>query len=153
MSIYLSLLSAAILGTSANATQTATELSDLNGRWVPKSAILGGQPMPEPVLAGMSLQINDGSYLVNVAGQLDRGELSVQADANPPRMEIISRAGPTAGSRFRAIYRIDGDRLLICYDLSGQDYPKEFSSTAGTQEYLVDYVRDQSEAEQSTPEG
>ncbi len=51
-------------------------------------------------------------------------------------------SGVDRGKTFLSIYEIKGDRMRICYDLSGQKYPAEFKSTKGTQLFLVNYRRE-----------
>ncbi|MEM1082001.1 MAG: TIGR03067 domain-containing protein [Pseudomonadota bacterium] len=115
-------------------------LSPLQGDWAPTEATLGGQPMPQSLLESMSLTIDETAYTVDLAGQIDRGTISLDDSVTPPRMRIISEEGANAGSEFLAIYSFVGEVLTICYDLTGSAYPEGMVSPAGTQQFLVRYV-------------
>jgi len=113
----------------------------VQGNWKPASAELAGQPMPEAILKVISLKLDHGRYEVSVGGQPDRGTYTLDSAAKPKGMTITGTEGPNKGRVFPAIYDITGDKLRICYDLSGAKRPTEFKSIAGTKLYLVTYSR------------
>ncbi len=47
--------------------------------------------------------------------------------------------GPNKGKTFLAIYKLDGDKLVICYDLTGKARPKEFKTEPKSMLFLVTY--------------
>ena len=73
--------------------------------------------------------------------QSDSGEYAVIPDSVPAGMDVRGRAGPNAGKTIPAIFKVQGDTLTICYDLSGKARPTDFRSEAGTQLFLVRYTR------------
>jgi uncharacterized protein (TIGR03067 family) len=113
----------------------------LNGTWIPIDAELGGRPFPGDVLKTLTLVVKDGQYTVDWAGVVDKGTLSVEPTANPKTMDITGTEGPSEGRRFFAIYEFKGDTLRICYDVGGTDRPTEFKTAVGTQQFLVNYRR------------
>ena len=137
--MLLGLLGACMTTTNNNDISDLNDLKSMQGLWKPNSAVLSGQAMPDVVLQGMSLEITEDNYTVLAAGSKDQGTLTL--DETLKQMQIFSLAGPNQGKALTAIYKLEDDRLSICYDLSGQSFPDDFTSEPGTQNYLVIYTR------------
>ena len=71
----------------------------------------------------------------------DRGSVKLDPAATPKAMDITGTDGPNKGKTLLAIYELDGDRLKICYDLSGKNRPTAFQTTNGSLLFLVTYQR------------
>jgi uncharacterized protein (TIGR03067 family) len=111
----------------------------LQGVWKPVTAVLGGQPMPLPVLKAITLRITNDLYEVSEGEpEPDRGKWTLDSASEPT---ITSTNGPNRGQTFPAICELEGEKLRVCYDLSGANRPREFKSIKGTQLYLVTYER------------
>ena len=102
---------------------------------------MAGQPLPEAVLKSIRLKLDQGKYEVYVGGNPDKGSYTIDSTSKPKGMTITGTEGPNRGKTFPAIYELKGDKLRICYDLSGAKRPTEFKSLAGTKLYLVTYSR------------
>ncbi|MSR43053.1 MAG: TIGR03067 domain-containing protein [Pedosphaera sp.] len=129
------------MAASLAAAEPPEDAKEVQGSWKPDKAELGGQPLPDAVLKLISLKLDKGKYEVSVGGKLDKGNYSIDPASKPKGMSITGTEGPNNGKTFPAIYELKGDRLRICYDLSGAKQPAEFKSVAGTQLYLVTYSR------------
>ncbi len=132
------LVSAATLVTVA---AEAPDIKALEGAWTPTKAELAGQAWPDTVLKTISLKLHHGQYDVSVAGQPDKGTYTIDSSTQPKGMTITGTEGPNKGRIFPAIYELEGERLRICYDLSGKQRPAEFKTTVATRLYLVTYER------------
>ena len=137
--LYIALVLA--LSLTAFAAEPTDDAKALRGTWSPTKAELGGRPMPDAVLKSISLKLDKGKYEVFVGDAPDRGTYTLDTASKPAGMSITGTEGPNRGKTYPAIYKIDGDTLRICYDLSGAKRPTEFKSTAGTMLYLVTYSR------------
>lgn len=113
----------------------------IQGLWAPVTAVLAGQPMEESIVKIISLNMDNGKYLVLVGDAPDKGTYTLHQDTKPKGIDVAGTEGPNAGKTFPAIYELKGDTLRICYDLSGARRPAEFKSIAGTKLYLVTYIR------------
>ena len=113
----------------------------IQGLWVPVTAELAGQAMPDTVVKTISLKLDSGNYEVLVGSRPDRGTYTLDAASKPKGMTVTGTDGPNKGKSFPCIYELRGDTLQICYDLSGVKRPTEFKSSAGTKLYLVTYAR------------
>lgn len=129
---------AALVGRAAGPRDDAAAVQ---GKWVPVSAELAGQPLPDAVLKIISLKLEDGRYEAFVGAEPDRGTYTLDAATQPKGMTVTGTSGPNLGRIFPAIYELDGDTLRICYDLSGAQRPAEFKTIANTKLYLVTYSR------------
>jgi uncharacterized protein (TIGR03067 family) len=76
------------------------------------------------------------------AESADSGTVTVDPARKPKSMDVSGTSGPNQGKTFPCIYELDGDRLRICYDLSGAARPEEFKTAKGTKLYLVTYQRE-----------
>jgi uncharacterized protein (TIGR03067 family) len=120
----------------------ASEQKRLDGTWIGTEAELGGKKMAPKVVESIRLKITDGKYLVEVGKERDEGTLKLNSNGKPKSMDIVGVTGPNKGKTFLAIYELTDDSLRICYDLSGEGRPKEFSTDDKTQRFLVVYRRE-----------
>lgn len=114
---------------------------EIDGTWIPSSATLSGKEFPEEIRKSIRLVVKDGKYNATVGKNEDRGSVRIDPTAKPKTLDITSADGPTKGMTILCIYERVGDRLTVCYDLSGKNRPTEFVSTPGTPRFLVTYIR------------
>jgi uncharacterized protein (TIGR03067 family) len=104
-------------------------------------AELAGKPMPDAVIKTITLRLESGKYYVTVGNAPDNGTYTLDATTEPKGMTITGTDGPNQGKTFPCIYKLKGDTLTICYDLSGAKRPTEFKTLPDTKLYLVNYQR------------
>ncbi len=128
----------------ASSTPGATneDNDSLEGTWLPARAELGGKMFPDDVRKIIKLVVMNEKYTVTVGENVDRGIVKLNRAAKPKELDITGADGPNKGRTILAIYERDGDTLRVCYDLSGKDRPREFSTQPGTQLFLVTYMRE-----------
>jgi uncharacterized protein (TIGR03067 family) len=115
----------------------------LPGTWLPLSAELGKQKLPDATLKIMKLVLTDKTYAVHVADDVDKGTVKLDTSKTPKAMDITGTEGPNKGKTMLAIYELKGDTLRVCYDLKGKARPTEFNANAGqTPLFLVTYRRE-----------
>jgi hypothetical protein len=51
-------------------------------------------------------------------------------------MDIYGKEGVNTGKHFTAIYKLENNRLTICYNLAGDKYPELFD-TKGRKQYFL----------------
>jgi len=144
MRYRLFLLAGAVLPLLASrvaAPPQTRNVSMIDGTWVPAAATMGGQPFPAALLTSMQLVVKDGQYVVTVAGQIDRGTVTIDTSTTPMAMTVSGVEGPNEGKTYPAIFAVVGETLRICYDLSGRQRPTAFASPPGSMHFLVDYRR------------
>jgi len=114
--------------------------STINGTWKATSAELSGKKFPKEAAEGITLTLKNGEYDVE-AESPDHGTVKYDDSAKPKEMDIKGTEGPNKGKTFLAIYELSGDKLKICYDLSGETRPTEFKTQPNTKLFLVTYER------------
>jgi uncharacterized protein (TIGR03067 family) len=124
------------------AAQSADEPKETEGTWVPSAAELAGQKFPDEVCKSIKLVIKGDQYTVTVGRERDEGTCKRDTAAKPKTIDITSTFGPNKGRTLLAIYEREGDTMRVCYDLSGKERPKDFSTKKGTKLYLVTYQRE-----------
>ncbi len=113
--------------------------SALDGKWQAVEAELAGKKFPPQVAQSIQLTMDGDTYLVTTGEGEDRGTTRVTPDAKPSAIDITGTIGPNKGKTFLAIYKLDGEKLVICYDLTGKARPKEFKTEPKSMLFLVTY--------------
>ena len=111
--------------------------NNLNGTWIPVEQELGGQKLPNAAFASQKLVLQDSNYTVS-AEHIDKGVVTYHGN----QMDIISREGANAGKELKAIYKLENGLMTVCYDLSGKDYPQEFSTIGKPLYFLSVFKRE-----------
>jgi uncharacterized protein (TIGR03067 family) len=114
--------------------------SEIDGTWLATSAELSGKELPKKSIETLKLTLKKGDYEV-LAESTDRGTVTYDNSATPKEMDIKGVEGPNKGKTFLAIYELSGDKLKVCYDLSGSSRPTEFKTRPKTKLFLVTYER------------
>ena len=85
------------------------------------------------------------SYYTTYLGErlLFKGRYRLAPTQNPKEIDIIATMGENEGKASKGIYRLEKDKLTICYLPPGRDRPTEFKSEAGTEATLVTWKRGQ----------
>jgi uncharacterized protein (TIGR03067 family) len=110
-----------------------------DGKWQAVEAELAGRKMPDEATKGLQLTLDGDKYLVMTNEGEDRGTVRYLPDETPSGMEITGTDGPNKGKTFLAIYKLEGDKLVVCYDLTGKALPKEFKTMPKSMLFLATY--------------
>ena len=118
------------------------DVEKIYGHWQALSGTLAGNPMPENIVSATQLTLNETTYVVDLAGNIDSGSCSIDGTANPIRLRIDGESGPNAGKTFYAILEFtNADEIRVAYDLSGTDYPNSFDATSEPSSYVATFKR------------
>jgi uncharacterized protein (TIGR03067 family) len=115
-----------------------------DGTWHPVTAVLNGADVvSQSMRESTVLKLAGEQYSVTVNGTPDRGTCVVDRSVQPWRMRITGTVGPNQGKVLLAIFELtQADRLRVCYDLSGAQYPQGFGAESGSGHLLVEYRRE-----------
>lgn len=136
MKLLLILSLTLMQGLIDNPKQNQMNQMNLNGTWIPVKQEIGGQELPRAAFANQKLTLHNNSYIVS-AEEIDKGE--VIYDGN--KMDIISHEGANAGKHLKAIFKIENGLMTVCYDLSGKNYPQEYSTKGEPLYFLAVFKR------------
>jgi len=95
----------------------------LNGTWTPIKQEIGGKELPAAFFQSQKLIIADSSYILT-AESVDKGILQYKGGL----MDIYGKEGVNKGKHFTAIYKLENEQLIICYNLKGDVYPSGFET-------------------------
>src|SRR5262245_32307785 len=110
----------------------------LDGVWQPVSAELRGQPLPEGSLDNLKLILAAENYeLIIGTTTADHSSYVIVLQTSTQQMQITETEGPNKGRTIPAIFVLEEENLTICYDLSGEKAPDDFSTSADSELYLV----------------
>jgi len=124
----------------ANGDQAA-DLKALEGTWSPVDFKIGGKAGVPESIKDFKLTIAGATYSLATGKQTDKGTLKLDDKATPKGMDVVGTDGPNKGNTLLAIYKIDGDKLTICYALDGKVRPTAFESTQENGWLLATYQR------------
>lgn len=115
------------------------KVATLNGAWNVIGLEQDGVKLPADQVNAMQmvLTMKDGKFTVKMGtNEIDKGSFKA-VDANGLDIE----SSQLKGKPILSIYKLEGDTLTVCYDLSGASRPKEYASKAGTQTLVEIYKR------------
>ncbi|HUR52835.1 MAG TPA: TIGR03067 domain-containing protein [Gemmataceae bacterium] len=111
------------------------------GKYGVMKAELGGKDLTEP-LKVLKFEITEGGkYTASHGEEIDAGTFTLDPTKTPKTMDVKPTGGPLKGKLVKAIYKLDGDILTICYDHNAGDRPTAFESKPDTTTLLVAYKR------------
>jgi len=114
------------------------ELKKFQGKWVPVSVTVDGKTEEEDEIKDRSMVIK-GEKATFMYKDKERGTASLKIDRSktPAHIDSTYEDGPAKGTTLKGIYKIEGDRLTICYGGIGKDRPTDFASKPGSGTILV----------------
>jgi len=128
---------------SVVAVETETTAARQDGTWHPLTATMNGEDISQQLRETTVLKLSASQYSVTVSGTPDRGTCTIDRSVMPWRMKIDGTVGPNQGRTLLAIFELTkSDRLRVCYDLDGSEYPADFSAALHSGRLLVEYRRE-----------
>ncbi len=109
----------------------------LNGSWVPVQQEIGGKVLPGAAFEKQKLIISDSTYTLS-AESVDKGIVNYADN----KMDIFGREGVNAGKHFTAIYKLENEQLIICYNLLGDSYPAAFETKGKAMYFLCTFKKE-----------
>jgi uncharacterized protein (TIGR03067 family) len=120
------------------------DLDRLQGTWIAQSSNTEGQETPKAQLEVMRLIVKADRWNYSIGGGkpiLDPApKVVLNAAAKPMTLDVLSEK-EKGKSLLRAIYKIEGDMLTICFAVGDADRPKEFKSEPGSKSGITVYKR------------
>jgi len=132
--------------------QAASDTDDhqkLQGTWKMQGAVFNGQRMMNDVR-----WIFDGDHLSivlqgNYQGAV-KAEYQLATGESPNTIRIKLFDNPLAdkgyyGGSYTGIYKLSGDRLKVCYDMTGRQYPANYDAGKGSMRMSYEFTREKTE--------
>jgi uncharacterized protein (TIGR03067 family) len=124
----------------------AEDHEKLQGTWKMDRATFNGQAMMNDVR-----WVFEGDHMTVVLGGNYQGgvraEFQLGMGDSPNTILIKSFDNPLAaqgyaGGSYTGIYKLSGDNLRVCYDMTGRQYPKTFDAGKGTGRMSYEFTRE-----------
>ena len=94
-------------------------LRALEGTWSFERLVVAGNTLPAAALAASRILIDGDRFRTESPGATYEGVFNIDVEAEPHAIDIEFVEGPEAGNTNHGIFRLDGDTLEICLDMSG----------------------------------
>jgi len=121
-------------------TSDSADTEKWQGTW----KLVGSSYDGEPQMADMEWIVSGDHYTIRLNHQLHEDPNVFKLDASQKHIDVIHHETPpgTYGGKVKRIYEISGDSLTVCYDLTGQQYPKSFETRRGSRLVLYRFRRE-----------
>jgi uncharacterized protein (TIGR03067 family) len=140
--MYAALLIAALLAAEPSNTEAKKTMRELEGVWNCESATINGRKLDEATVKSLKLTLKGEQYKTERGDEvLFDSTYSLDTKADPKRIEMVGTEGDLKGKPALGIYKLDKDRLTMCYTMPGQDRPKDFKSEEKSEAYLLIWHR------------
>jgi len=133
---YLYILIAIVFAACSSSKNSSTTSNPLNGTWLPIKEEIGGKELPPAAFSTQKLVMSDSNYTFT-AESVDKGVVRCEAG----KMDIYGKEGVNAGKHFTAIYKMENDQLIICYNLAGTSYPSAFETKSNPVLFLCTFKK------------
>jgi uncharacterized protein (TIGR03067 family) len=130
-------------GHAAQTDDVKKELARLQGTWhLVGREFDGKKATPEEVKKiDATLIIKDDKITYRSQGEeVWQATLKLDPTKTPRMIEATHLSGPLKGKTGQAIYKLDGDRLTVCFSYTKR--PTDFHTKEGTDRVLVVYQRE-----------
>jgi uncharacterized protein (TIGR03067 family) len=129
-----SLLVLLVLGAPAAEEDAARkDLERMQGNWAAVSMVSDGFRLPDDDAQALFRTIKEDKYTVfRFDRPIGKGTFTLDATKMPQAIDAVPDAPGGKGKPMLGIYRIDGDKLELCFAAPGKERPKIFESKTGS---------------------
>jgi uncharacterized protein (TIGR03067 family) len=123
-----------------SATDSMDDTKQWQGTWKMVSTTYDG----EPQTADMEWIVDGDHYTIRLNGQTHQDLQTFKLDASRKQIDVFHHDTPpgTYGGKLKGIYELSGNSLRVCYDLTGQRYPRSFDAQRGSRQVLYEFRRE-----------
>jgi uncharacterized protein (TIGR03067 family) len=115
----------------------------LQGAWVMVSLEIDGEAAPDEQVAAGILLVEGDRYTPTYGGKAYPETFTVDPGQMPRAIDFTYTDGPRKGETVRGIYKLEGDRYVMCRPLRAEDErPRQFATGAESGLVMVVWKRD-----------
>lgn len=120
----------------------ADDREKLAGTWTCASATIDGSPLGAETAKLLTLTLSADRFKTQRGDQvLFDSTYSIDATKDPKQIDMIGTEGELKGKPALGIYKLEGDKLTLCYTMPGKERPAAFESAAKSGVYLIVWQR------------
>src|SRR5215813_8904443 len=118
----------------------------MQGNWELTGATYNGQRMDKEAIGDTRLAISGDHYTMMHNGSTESSTFTLGV-AGLHTIRVFHHENPLAsqgfyGGTLTGIYELSGDRLRICFDLTGREYPRSFDAGRGSRRGIYELIRE-----------
>jgi uncharacterized protein (TIGR03067 family) len=97
----------------------------------------------KPQTADMEWIVTGSQYTIRLNGRLQEDPNTFKLGPIRKHIDVIHHETPpgTYGGRAKGIYEVSSNALTVCYDLTGEGYPKSFETSPGSRLVVYEFRR------------
>lgn len=135
----LILLALAAAASAADKPDPKADLAALKGRWKVTATTFDGKPLPPPAAGDRVLEFDEKEFTAFDGDKKGRTlGFTLDPAATPKRFDLLR---PGKDEKAAGLYKLDGDKLAICYAEPGAARPEKLESKAGAKVFLLELER------------
>ena len=114
----------------------------LAGIWTCVSATIDGSPLAAETAKLLTLTLTNERFKTQRGDQvLFDSTYTLNATKDPKQIDMIGTEGDLKGKPALGIYKLDGDKLTLCYTMPGKERPAKLESAPKSGVYLIEWQR------------
>jgi uncharacterized protein (TIGR03067 family) len=124
------------------------DLKAMQGDWAGDSFKRDGMAFPDDDAQALFRTVKGDRYtLSRFRKKVGSGKFTIDATKSPREIDFLPDAPPKGKAipAIKGIYKIDGEKITMCYGAPGGKRPAKFESTEGSGLTLVVWVREKKE--------
>jgi len=113
-------------------TRHVEQLRALEGSWAFARLEVDGNTLPAATLTASRILIDGDRFRTESPEAIYEGIFNINVETQPHEIDIEFVVGPEAGRSNFGIFRLAGDQLEICLEMTGKPRPAGFSTNPGS---------------------
>jgi len=114
----------------------------LVGSWTCATATIDGAPLAAETAKLLTLTMTADRFTTQRGEQvLFDSTYTIDAAKEPKQIDMIGTEGELKGKPALGIYKLEGDRLTLCYTMPGRERPAKFESAPKSGVYLIEWQK------------
>jgi len=117
----------------------AADLNAMQGTWTLVSSTYEGESQKPD----MQWVVNGSQYQIRYNQVLDNTPVRFTLDGGQKHIDGIHHETPagTIGGKIKGIYKLSGNSLTVCLDLTEAHYPSSFAAPRGSRQVVYEFRR------------
>ncbi len=105
-------------------------VESIEGEWKLVEFVKEGRPREKEAITTMTFKA--GKLTIADGKRDETATYTLDPKATPFAIDLVPEKGGGRKETVKGIYKIEKDKLIICFSMDGADRPKEFKSEPGT---------------------